>query len=72
MDLRSNNAFLAFPESLHWSAQDIADAVPLRLFELYAFDPADAMPCANRAPTRHAARSYLSPATQHTLFRVHG
>ncbi len=71
MSLLSNNAFLAFPDSLHWSAQDLADAVPLRLFELYAFDPADAQPCANHATRPAPCRSYV-PATQATLFRIHG
>lgn len=66
------NAFVAFPQQLHWNAQDLADAVPLRLFELYAFDPADAQPSANRVAARPApGRSYL-PAAQGSLFRVHG
>ena len=72
MNLLTNDAFVAFPETLHWNAQDIADAVPLRLFELYAFDPADARPCANRAPARAVRRSYLPPQPQAALFRVRG
>jgi hypothetical protein len=28
----------AFPFHLHWNAQDIADAVPLRLHQLYDID----------------------------------
>lgn len=71
MSLLSNNAFLAFPDSLHWSAQDVADAVPLRLSELYAFDPADARPCANHATRPTPASSYI-PSAQAALFRIHG
>lgn len=73
MNLLFDNAFVAFPDRLHWDAQDLADAVPLRLFELYAFDPADARPSANRAAPRIAhGRSYVPMATQSTLFRVRG
>lgn len=32
------NAFAHFPSQLHWNAQQLADAVPPRLHELYAFD----------------------------------
>ena len=36
------NAFPATPfDTLHWTAQDIADAVPLRLSALQLFDAAD-------------------------------
>ncbi|TWT22572.1 hypothetical protein FQY83_06035 [Luteimonas marina] len=34
------NAFAHFPSRLHWTAQQLADAVPLRLHELFAFDAA--------------------------------
>jgi hypothetical protein len=73
MTLLSDNAFVAFPDRLHWDAQDLANAVPLRLFELYAFDPADARPSANRAAPRIAhGRSYVPPATQSAMFRIRG
>ena len=44
------NAFAQFPAHLHWTAQQLADAVPPRLSELYAFDVArdGAAPAANR------------------------
>jgi hypothetical protein len=29
------NATTTFPAAIHWSAQDLADAVPLRLHELF-------------------------------------
>ena len=32
------NAFDRFPTPLHWTSQQLADAVPLQLHELYAFD----------------------------------
>jgi hypothetical protein len=73
MTVQSKQDFLAFPAQLHWSAQDLADAVPLRLFELFAFDPADAMPSANRGAAPCARRpSYAPAAFPPSLFRVHG
>jgi hypothetical protein len=30
--------FVFFPEQLHWTAQQLAEAVPLRLHQIYAFD----------------------------------
>jgi hypothetical protein len=72
MAVQSKQDFLAFPAQLHWSAQDLADAVPLRLFELFAFDPADAMPSANRTPARGGRRSYLPTMPLSALFHVGG
>jgi hypothetical protein len=72
MAVQSKQDFLAFPAQLHWSAQDLADAVPLRLFELFAFDPADAMPSANRTPARTGRRGYLPSAPLSALFHVGG
>ena len=73
MNLLSNNASVAFPSQLHWNAQDIADAVPLRLFELYVFDPSQAMPSANRGTAPRTPRaSYTPAATPHAMFRVRG
>jgi len=62
------NAFAPFPSRLHWTAQQLADAVPLRLHELFAFDAAHhgAGPAAangerrrRRAAAGYAARSVL-------------
>jgi hypothetical protein len=72
MAVQSKHDFPAFPAQLHWSAQDLADAVPLRLFELFAFDPANAMPSANRAPTRSGRRGYLPSMPLSALFHVGG
>ena len=32
------NAMTGFPHQLHWGPLDLADAVPLKLSELYGFD----------------------------------
>ena len=72
MNLFSSNASVAFPTQLHWDAQDIADAVPMRLFELYVFDPSEAMPSANRAAPRAPRASYTPATSPHAMFRVGG
>ena len=61
MKSASTKSASAFPFQLHWSSQDIADAVPLRLFELFGFDAgADIAPCANRPqPPRPWHHGYL-------------
>lgn len=51
------NAFDRFPARLHWNAQQLADAVPLRLHELYAFD-------ASRDGQRRAAANNERPRTR--------
>ncbi|HEY0659784.1 MAG TPA: hypothetical protein VGD21_00455 [Lysobacter sp.] len=61
MKTASTNAS-SFPFQLNWSSQDIADAVPLRLFELFEFDAGTDVvaPCANRPqPPRPWHRGYL-------------
>ncbi|MDH5835171.1 hypothetical protein [Luteimonas kalidii] len=68
------NHFAHFPARPHWTAQQLADAVPVRLHQLFAFDArhegADA-PAAN-AP-RHRARD--ARYTRHSMlpprFGVH-
>lgn len=68
------NTHLPLPDQFHWSAQDLADAVPRRLFELFAFDAslagAAVGPCANQPPRRPWPASYL-PANPAPRFRVH-
>jgi len=52
------NAFDRFPAHLHWTAQQLADAVPLRLHELPAFRAgAGAVAPAANAPRRTAPRA---------------
>lgn len=57
-----------------WTAADLADAVPMRLHQLLAFDAADvpaAGASANRAAPRARCRvGYLPPAAAMPLFRV--
>jgi len=67
-----------FPDRLRWSAQQLADAVPLRLFELLALAveaPADAANAGRHASPR-AARAwhgrYASRSALPCLIRVHG
>lgn len=42
-----------FPFDLRWSSQDLADAVPLRLHELFAFD-------ASREVTDHTSANQVA------------
>ena len=65
-----------FPFNLHWTSQDIADAVPLRLFELFAFDAGPggaglAGRCANQSPRRAWHRGYVPAAELPAFVRVH-
>ena len=46
------NAFVVFPERLHWTAQQLTEAVPLRLHELFAFDATTQGSAANRSQPR--------------------
>ena len=65
----------AFPFRLHWDSQDLADAVPLRLFELVDFAAGDtAATCANAASLRRNALRdrYLPSAALSPRFRIHG
>jgi hypothetical protein len=63
-----------FPFRLHWDSQDLADAVPLRLFELVDFAADDgAAACANAGAMPRPARrgcGYLPAPAFATLFRV--
>ena len=62
-----------FPFRLHWDSQDLADAVPLRLFELVDFAADGAAACANAGsmprPARHG-RGYLPVPAFAAFFRV--
>ena len=46
------NADVYFPSQLHWTAQELAEAVPLRLHELFAFDAGRDVDAANTRSTR--------------------
>ena len=64
------NAFDRFPARLHWNAQQLADAVPLRLSELLDFTVNAAPPA--RSPPRHAhvAAGYLPADALAPRFRI--
>jgi hypothetical protein len=56
--------FVFFPEHLHWTAQQLAEAVPLRLHQLYAYDIGafDAGRDGRGAPAAHSpARLEFAP-----------
>ncbi|MGQ4659593.1 hypothetical protein [Lysobacter sp. F6437] len=66
-----------FPFDLHWTAQDLADAVPLRLSEMVEFATTAGKQGENdsrfdRPPRRELGGRYLHGWTGLSLFRVHG
>ena len=64
------NANVFFPSQLNWTSQELADAVPLRLHELFAFAAVREERAANGpAPCRPRHRDYL-PASPADVFRV--
>jgi hypothetical protein len=70
------NTHSTFPYHLSWTSQDIADAVPLRLFELVNFEAGDdaAGNAATSAPARREwrHRDYLRSSALPAFVRVHG
>ena len=66
----------AFPFALHWSAQDLADAVPrrLRLHELFAVDTPQTSagndPCFRAPRVRGWHAGYAAPAPLPAYFRI--
>ena len=65
------NANVFFPSQLHWTAQELAEAVPLRLHELFAFDAQHDVRAANSMPSHTARRRNYLPATPALdVFRV--
>ncbi|MCF7222316.1 hypothetical protein [Marilutibacter chinensis] len=73
-DSLAANADAAFPFRLHWSADQLAAAVPLRLHQLFEIDDAGDVlrRSANQAPQAHRPRatSYLPDSRMPELFRV--
>ena len=66
-------AYFSFPQ--HWTAQDLANAVPLRLSQLLDFDAVGngCGACANASSSRRralAANGYLSIAALPRFFRI--
>jgi hypothetical protein len=69
----NTNAGVFFPSQLHWTAQELTEAVPLRLHELFAFAAArdGAADCANgRQAPRPPQRNYLPATPAPEVFRV--
>ena len=67
------NAFDHFPAHLHWNAQQLADAVPLRLHQLFVAEIAgDATQrAANRtADVPRRGSGYVVPARLPAHFRI--
>jgi hypothetical protein len=71
------NAFHDFPSVLHWTAQDLADAVPLHLSELQDFDagreigdPLASANCASHLQRNRLRHDYLPTVGFRSLFRV--
>ena len=69
------NAFVSFPAQLHWSADELAAAVPLRLHERFALDavPNEAMALNTDDKPRNGWRhgDYLRDAGLPPFFRMH-
>ena len=69
------NANVFFPSQPHWTAQELAEAVPLRLHELFAFDAGRNGVFADSANGHlhlgHGrARNYLPATPAPDVFRV--
>ncbi|MBW3549598.1 MAG: hypothetical protein KY442_01885 [Proteobacteria bacterium] len=70
------NVFPSFPSRPNWTSHDLADAMPLRLLELYRFDvgagtdAANAGQASRRRPRDWHGRYQPTPPLP-TLFRIH-
>ena len=67
------NAFVALPNAFHWTPQQLAEAVPLRLHEALAFDALDGdTPSAANAPRERLriAHQYRAAAALPPRFRI--
>jgi hypothetical protein len=67
------NPFAHFPARPHWTAQQLADAVPLRLHQLFAFDARDGADERAANAARHRARDarYVQRSSLPPRFGVH-
>lgn len=68
----NNSATVYFPSHLHWTSEQLADAVPLRLHQLFAFNAGHARDSANACvPTRQMKpRRYLPDSPAPDVFRI--
>jgi hypothetical protein len=64
--------FINFPSQLHWNADELTAAVPLRLHELFAYDAGREAPFTvdPDLPALPGHRDYLPPSPPPALFRV--
>ncbi|WP_242112654.1 hypothetical protein [Luteimonas aquatica] len=70
---RSGASQDGIPFHPHWSPQELTDAVPLRLHEMFRYQIEPLAAAANAAPSaRHArpAPGYLPAAAHAALFRI--
>lgn len=69
------NTSTQFPSRLHWTAQDLADAIPLRLSEVVAFMTTAGAPGENDSrvdlPSRRELHRRYVPEPKTFLFRVY-
>ena len=64
------NADVYFPSQLNWTAQELAEAVPLRLHELFAFDAGRDVDASNGNHVLPQRSGYLPPLPPSPFFRV--
>jgi hypothetical protein len=64
------NADVYFPSQPNWTAQELAEAVPLRLHELFAFDAGRDMDASNAGHALPQRAGYLPPLPASAFFRV--
>lgn len=67
------NAFVFFPSQLHWTAQELTEAVPLRLHEMFAYDAGRQARLASNASAVQRPlqrREYTPPAPLPSFFRI--
>jgi hypothetical protein len=67
-----NSATVFFPSQLHWTSEQLADAVPLRLHQLFAFDASGMLGSANAASSTRQPRTgnYLPATPVPDVFRI--
>jgi hypothetical protein len=64
------NADVYFPSQPNWTAQELAEAVPLRLHELFAFDAGRDVDASNASHALPQRAGYLPPLPASAFFRV--
>ncbi len=72
MFTNDNSATVFFPAQLHWTSEQLADAVPLRLHQLFAFDASGVAASANAQPSSRKPRqdNFLPSMPAPDVFRI--